>query len=73
MGAARRAGDVGGARAGGWGRRQALKKALYKPAAFYKGVVLPLCESGTCTLREATVLSSVIKKVGRRGHMGEGT
>ena len=42
---------------------QALKKALYKPAAFYKGIVLPLCESGTCTLREATVLSSVIKKV----------
>ena len=23
---------------------QALRKALYKPAAFYKGVLLPLCE-----------------------------
>jgi essential nuclear protein 1 len=22
----------------------ALKKAVYKPAAFYKGIVLPLCE-----------------------------
>jgi essential nuclear protein 1 len=22
----------------------ALKKALYKPAAFYKGILLPLCE-----------------------------
>jgi len=42
---------------------QALKKALYKPAAFYKGIVLPRCESGACTLREATVLCSVVKKV----------
>jgi len=23
---------------------QALKKALFKPGAFFKGVVLPLCE-----------------------------
>ena len=42
---------------------QALKKCCYKPAAFYKGIVLPICDSGSCTLREATVLSSVIKKV----------
>ena len=42
---------------------QALKKSLYKPAAFYKGIVLPLVDSGNCSLREATVLSSVIKKV----------
>jgi len=42
---------------------QALKKAVYKAGAFYKGIVLPLAESGACTLREATVLSTVIKKV----------
>jgi len=42
---------------------QALKKSLYKPAAFYKGIVLPLVDSGACSLREATVLASVIKKV----------
>jgi len=41
----------------------ALKKALYKPAAFYKGILLPLCESGDCTLREATIVGSVMSKV----------
>ncbi|KAI8816272.1 Bystin-domain-containing protein [Fimicolochytrium jonesii] len=40
-----------------------LKKALYKPAAFFKGLLLPLCESGTCTLREAAIIGSVITKV----------
>eukprot|EP01126_Amoeba_proteus_P026103 TRINITY_DN258_c0_g2_i4.p1 TRINITY_DN258_c0_g2~~TRINITY_DN258_c0_g2_i4.p1 ORF type:complete len:305 (+),score=52.87 TRINITY_DN258_c0_g2_i4:521-1435(+) len=40
-----------------------LKKALYKPNAFYKGVVLPLCESGTCTLREAIIIASILTKV----------
>ncbi|EYC20360.1 hypothetical protein Y032_0022g587 [Ancylostoma ceylanicum] len=42
---------------------QALCKAMYKPAAFFKGIILPLCESGTCTLREATIFSSVLAKV----------
>ena len=42
---------------------QAVKKALYKPAAFFKGVLFPLCESGTCTLREAVIIGSVISKV----------
>lgn len=39
-----------------------LKKALYKPAAFFKGVLLPLCDS-RCTLREALIISSVLQKV----------
>lgn len=39
-----------------------LKKALFKPAAFFKGVLLPLCESGTCTLREALIIGSVLAK-----------
>ena len=34
----------------------ALKKALFKPAAFYKGLLLPLALSNTCTLREATII-----------------
>jgi hypothetical protein len=38
--------------------KQALKKATFKPAAFYKGILIPLCASRTCTLREAVVLSS---------------
>lgn len=38
----------------------ALKKALFKPAAFFKGILLPICEAGDCTLREAVILSSVL-------------
>lgn len=41
---------------------QALKKAFFKPAAFFKGILLPLCESGTCTLREAIIVGSVVTK-----------
>lgn len=40
----------------------ALKKATYKPGAFYKGLLLPLCASRSCTLREAVVFSSVLKR-----------
>lgn len=40
----------------------ALKKALFKPAAFFKGILIPLCQSGTCTLREALIISSAIAK-----------
>lgn len=39
-----------------------LKKALFKPAAFFKGILLPLCQSGTCTLREAVIVGSVVTK-----------
>lgn len=53
----------------------AIKKSLYKPAAFFKGFLLPLCEvifiivamiykkSGSCTLREAAIIGSVLVKV----------
>ncbi|GIM15803.1 hypothetical protein Vretimale_18517 [Volvox reticuliferus] len=41
---------------------QALRKATYKPGAFYKGILLPLCQSRTCTLREAVILTSVLKR-----------
>ncbi|XP_056462248.1 bystin [Gadus chalcogrammus] len=40
----------------------ALKKALFKPGAFFKGILLPLCESGTCTLREAIIVGSILTK-----------
>lgn len=40
----------------------ALKKALFKIAAFFKGFLLPLCEEGDCTLREAVIISSVLAK-----------
>lgn len=40
----------------------ALKKALYKPAAFFKGFLFPLVMEG-CTLREANIISSVLIRV----------
>lgn len=42
---------------------KALKKALYKPAAFFRGLLFPLVASGTCTLREATIIGSVLARV----------
>ena len=41
----------------------ALRKAVYKPAAFFKGFLFPLISSGTCTLREAHIISSVLIRV----------
>jgi len=39
----------------------ALKKALYKPAAFFKGILLPLCEDRP-TVKEAVIIASVLSK-----------
>ncbi|ODO05205.1 essential nuclear protein 1 [Cryptococcus wingfieldii CBS 7118] len=41
---------------------EALKKGLYKPAAWFKGVLFPLCET-SCTLKEAAIFASVLSKV----------
>lgn len=41
----------------------ALRKALYKPACFFKGLLFPLVSGGTCSLREAHIVSSVIARV----------
>jgi len=40
---------------------RSLRKALFKPAAFFKGIVLPLAQEN-CTLREAMILGSVLGK-----------
>jgi essential nuclear protein 1 len=40
----------------------ALRKSLYRPAAFFKGVLFPLLNSGSATLREAGIISSVLAK-----------
>ena len=40
---------------------QALLKAAFKPAAFYRGLLLPLCSTG-CSLRKATIFASVVAK-----------
>jgi essential nuclear protein 1 len=41
----------------------ALKKALYKPSAFFKGVVFPLLTDAGCTQREAVIIASVVAKI----------
>ncbi|ODV92092.1 hypothetical protein CANCADRAFT_30354 [Tortispora caseinolytica NRRL Y-17796] len=42
---------------------QALMKSLYKPPAFFKGFLFPLCEEEEhCTIREAVIVSSVLTK-----------
>ncbi len=41
----------------------ALKKALFKPAAFFRGILLPLAEGGDCTLREAAVVGAALAKM----------
>ncbi|XP_068158670.1 bystin [Drosophila tropicalis] len=40
----------------------ALKRALFKPAAFMKGIILPLLEAGDCNLREAIIFGSVVAR-----------
>lgn len=40
---------------------QAVKKSLFKPRAFYKGFLIPLCQN-RCTGREAVILSSILTK-----------
>ena len=39
----------------------ALKKAIYKPAAFFKGFLLPLAEDASS--REAIIIGSILGKV----------
>ena len=41
---------------------EALKRSLYKPGAFFKGIVFPLLEGGA-TLKEAAIVASVLAKV----------
>merc|ERR1719367_2122467 len=41
---------------------QAIRKALFKPGAFFKGFLLPLCEGGQCTLRMAIIIGSMLAK-----------
>ena len=39
----------------------ALKKAVFKPAAFFKGIILPLAQDSTS--REALIVGSILQKI----------
>jgi essential nuclear protein 1 len=41
---------------------EALKKAMYKPQAWLRGILLPLAQE-SCTLKEAVVVSSILSKI----------
>lgn len=41
---------------------KALERALFKPSAWFKGFLFPLVGGGTCTLREATIISGVLRR-----------
>jgi essential nuclear protein 1 len=41
---------------------QAIRKAAYKPGAFFKGLVLPLAEDPDCSIREAFAFTTVLKR-----------
>ncbi|OII71520.1 bystin family protein [Cryptosporidium andersoni] len=42
---------------------QALKKAIFKPCAWFKGILLPLAQDQTCTVKEAIIIGSILSKV----------
>lgn len=42
---------------------QAVRKALFKPIAFYKGFLLPLCDARECSLRESLIIGSILQKM----------
>ena len=43
---------------------RALVKGLFKPAAWFKGILFPLCQPGrlACTLKEAAIIGSVLTR-----------
>ncbi|KXN86303.1 hypothetical protein AN958_10165 [Leucoagaricus sp. SymC.cos] len=40
---------------------EALKRALYKPGAFFKGIIFPMLDQG-CTLKEAAIVASILAR-----------
>ncbi|TFK43300.1 Bystin-domain-containing protein [Crucibulum laeve] len=40
---------------------EALKRALYKPSAFFKGIIFPMLDQG-CTLKESAIIASVLAR-----------
>ncbi|EKM80255.1 hypothetical protein AGABI1DRAFT_99864 [Agaricus bisporus var. burnettii JB137-S8] len=40
---------------------EALKRALYKPGAVFKGIIFPMLEQG-CTLKEAAIVASILAR-----------
>jgi len=41
---------------------KSLQKALFKPGAFFKGIIIPLCEGGDCSHKEASIVGSILAR-----------
>ncbi|KAL7716951.1 Bystin [Entamoeba marina] len=41
----------------------AVKRCIYQPAAFFKGIIFPLCQTNDVTFKEATIIASILQKV----------
>lgn len=41
----------------------AIKKALYKPAAWFKGLLFPLITNEKTTIKEAEIIGSIVHKM----------
>ncbi|KAL9647135.1 hypothetical protein ABK040_004851 [Willaertia magna] len=42
---------------------QAMFKAIYRPAPFFKGIILPLCEENDFSFKEAYIMGGLLKKI----------
>ncbi|KAF8897176.1 Bystin-domain-containing protein [Infundibulicybe gibba] len=40
---------------------ESLKRAMYKPGAFFKGIIFPMLDQG-CTLKESAIIASVLAR-----------
>ena len=41
----------------------AIKRCIYRPVAFFKGVIFPLCQEKNVTLKEAAIICSILSKI----------
>jgi essential nuclear protein 1 len=41
---------------------RSVAKTLFKPGAFFKGILIPLCQGGDCNLREAVIIASILAR-----------
>lgn len=44
----------------------ALRRAFFKPASWFRGVLFPLCEDRETSIREAELIASILVKVNRQ-------
>lgn len=41
----------------------AIRRAFFKPASWFRGILFPLCEDHETSIREAELIASIVVKV----------